>query len=90
MSEDGHSPLWYALIQAVQTDLPEVTVHESPNGNYWTVKHQGKHTLGYINGKKVLRIDFPTRDGIQKQMHVKRPVQVGVAVRRFASYLPSS
>jgi hypothetical protein len=55
--------------------------------NYYTVKLGGK-TLGYVTGKKRIRIDFPVRSGKREQMHVAKAAQIQKAVARLRSFAP--
>lgn len=62
-----------------------VKLVDSPSGAYYTVKI-GKTTVGYVNGKRRLRIDFPIRDGYQEQLFVEKRQQIAKAVKQLRSY----
>ena len=78
------SPLAVKLREAV-TAIEGVELIDRPS--YYTAKLRGK-TLGYVNGKKRIRIDFPKRDGKREQMHVEKASHVRTAVGRLRSYAP--
>jgi hypothetical protein len=55
--------------------------------SYYTVKVNGR-TVGYVNGRKRIRIDFPQRGGKRDQMPVERAAQIRTAVSRLRSFAP--
>ena len=64
-----------------------VTLKDSPNGIYYTVK-LGTTTLGYVNGRKKFRVDFPIRGGERKQFVVTKKGDIAKAVKQLKTYVP--
>jgi hypothetical protein len=73
------------LLVAVQ-QLDGVTVIDG--ANYATVKH-GKQTLGYVNGKRKVRVDFPMRGGLRQNMIVASTSDVAKAVKEMETFIPA-
>lgn len=76
------------LLAAVKA-LDGVTVVEgSGYAPFATVKH-GTTTLGYLNGKRKLRLDFPMRSGLRQNMLVATSADVAKAVKEMETFIPA-
>lgn len=64
-----------------------VALIASPKGDYYTVK-VGKTTLGYVNGKRKLRVDFPVRAGKREQLVVDKSAAIAKAVAKLVTFVP--
>ena len=76
--------LWDKMINAVREEIPEAEtfVDKSQSGRYVIVKVNGK-TVGYVNGKRKLRVDSPRLD---RKVLIVNPVQIPVAIEFLRGY----
>jgi hypothetical protein len=84
-SETGAAELLAELRAAIEA-LPGVTVHDKPN--YSTVKY-GKTTLGYVNGRRKIRVDFPMRAKVRGNLHVTSSADVARVVAEMETFIPA-
>ena len=84
-SENSAAELLAELRAAIEA-LPGVTVHDKPN--YSTVKH-GKTTLGYVNGSRKIRVDFPMRNKARGNLHVTSSADVARVVAEMETFIPA-
>lgn len=56
-------------------------------GGYYTVKH-GTKTLGYVNGSRKIRVDFPIRDKVREKLAVSDASQIPAVVEKMSTFIP--
>jgi hypothetical protein len=89
MSSKTDSPtLADELRDAIVAEFKGVKLIVSPKGDYYTVKLDST-TLGYVNGKKKLRVDFPKRGGKREQLVVEKRQQIAKAIATLRKYEPT-
>jgi hypothetical protein len=76
------------LRDAIVAEFKGVKLIVSPKGDYYTVKLDST-TLGYVNGKKKLRVDFPKRGGKREQLVVEKRQQIAKAITTLRKYEPT-
>lgn len=72
------------LLEAIK-GIDGVSFVEQPS--YTTVKH-GKTTLGYVTGKRKVRVDFPMRGGSRANVIVKSAADVSKVVTEMETFVP--
>lgn len=75
-----------AALRAAIEAVPGVEIHDRPN--FSIVKH-GKTTLGYLNGKRKIRVDFPMRNKTRESLHVTSDADVARAVAEMETFIPA-
>jgi hypothetical protein len=80
------TPFALKLREAVSA-IEGVELIDKPS--YYTVKLSGK-TVGYVSGRKRIRIDFPVRSGKREQMHVEKTSEIATAIKRLRSFAPKA
>ena len=83
------NPLAAKLREAISAAFPGAKLVSSPKGNYYTVK-VGKTSVGYVNGSRKIRVDFPKREGKREQLVVAKAGDVAKAVKTMGRYAPEA
>jgi len=83
IDETTSEALGAELRTAIESQIAGVELLDK--GTYYTVKLNGK-TLGYVNGKRKIRVDFPVRGGEREQTVVTKPNQIPGAVAKLESF----
>ena len=73
------------LLEAVKA-IEGVTLLD--RGKFTIVKH-GKTTLGYVNGKRTIRVDMPMKNKTRTSLHVKTKADVAKVVKEMESFIPT-
>lgn len=87
MSTTTVTPTLADDLRSAVAEIEGVSLVDSPRGNYYSVK-LGSAILGYVNGSKKIRIDFPMRKGEREKFYVAKKGDIAKAVRRLSSYAP--
>ena len=89
MSEDqGNGKVtadWRGALRAAAQQVSGVSVLD--RGKFDIVKY-GKTTLGYLNGTRSVRVDFPMRSGTRNTMHIASDADVALAVAEMETFIP--
>jgi hypothetical protein len=74
-------------LRSAVEEIADVHLVESPSGKYYTVK-VGKQTVGYVNGSRKIRVDFPRRNGKREHLNVLTNGDVTKAVKQMKAFAP--
>lgn len=79
-----------AELEAAIAAVPGVQVNLSKSPIGYSIVKYGKTTLGYVQGKKKVRVDLPTREGAAEKLYVENADDVATAVAKLSAFIPAA